>query len=212
MKKFSRSIITILIVIIASICLVWGLNILMTNFVDNTNIVCKGQEFQTVEEAIKQMEKSERELNDTSLDYCPPYKIAYTIDCKEHTIVFFKYCHNFDGPESSSYAVRILKHNPSGTLSFEPSFANFHPHILNVEKNPYYFTNIRIGNKRKSISFLYLHKNSTHDIYVDGHKAEKILANLDGEEFYICYAVSKPDTFLSNIFTPVSQRHKIEIK
>ncbi|MBQ8683840.1 MAG: hypothetical protein IJ518_04935 [Clostridia bacterium] len=158
------------------------------------------------------METSERKSNDTSLDYCPPYRLVHSFDYEENTIVFYSYCYGFDGEESSSYAVRILKHNDDGTLSFDSGFADFYLSEPDGNENYYYFTNIQTSSGNKSISFLYLDKESKKDIYIDGIKAEKTLIKMEECEFYICYAISNRDTFLSNLFTPISNRHKIVVK
>ena len=161
---------------------------------------------------MEMMEISERECNDTSLDYCPPYKVVHTFEYEENTIVFYSYCHRFDGKQSTSYAVRVLKHNDDGTLSFDSGFADFVLSAPDGNENYYYFTNIYTSKGDKSISFLYLPKDTEKCIYVDGIKAEKVLVSIDNRQFYLCYAVSSRDTFLSNLFTPISDRHKIEVK
>ena len=138
--------------------------------------------------------------------------IITTFDYDKNTIVFYNYCYSFDGEESASYAIGILKHNDDGTLSFDSGFADFHMSEPDGNENYYYFTNIQTSSGKKSISFLYLDKESKKDIYIDGIKAEKHLASIEGREFYICYAISNRDTFLSNLFTSISSRHKVEIK
>ena len=158
------------------------------------------------------MEASEREANDTSLDYCPPYELMCSFDYEDKTIVFYSYCYRYDGEQSASYAVRILKKNGDGTLSFDNGFAVFRLTEPTGNENYYYFTNMETSKGNKSISFLYLPKDSDKDIFVDGIQAEKILVSIEGNEFYICYAISHQDTFLSNLFTAISNRHKVETK
>lgn len=204
--------VTIGIVIALLICGVWGVNELLTGLIESTNVECKGQSFSSPEEAILAMEVYERDKNDTSLDYCPPYKLLYTFDYEKNTIVFYSYCKNFDGEQSTSYAIRILKHNKDGTLSFDSGFADFILREPKENEDYYYFTDIKTSKGKKSISFLYLPKDSDKDIYVDGVKAEKISVSIKDQDFYICYAISNRDTFLSNVFIPVSERHQIEIK
>lgn len=208
-------------IVIASICvavfilligLVLGANALLTNIIESTNIVCKDQKFSTAEDAIHAMEITERENNDTSLDYCPPYEVMYTYEYEDNTIVFYSYCYSFDGNKSTSYAVRILKHNDDGTLSFDSGFADFHLSEPTTGENYYYYTNINTSKGNRSISFLYLPKDSKKEIYVDGIKAEKVIVSMGNDVFYLCYAISARDTFLSNLFTEISDRHKIEIK
>lgn len=212
MKKKYIAVIVPCVVAVLLIGVVLGANALLTNFIESSNIVCKDQKFSSVEEAMQAMEADEREANDTSLDYCPPYKLLYTFDYDENTLVFYRYCYSFDGEESPSYAVRVLKHNDDGTLSFDSGFADFHLSEPDGNGNYSYFTNIETSKGDKSISFLYLPKDSDKDIYVDGIKAEKILVSIEDQEFYICYAISNRDTFLSNLFTSVSDRHKIVIR
>ena len=138
--------------------------------------------------------------------------MLYTFDCEKNTIIFYSYCESFDGEQSASYAVRILKHNKDGTLSFSGGSAEFKLSVPKENEPYYYFTNIKTSKGNKSISFLYLPKDSEKDVFVDGVKADKILVSIKDQDFYICYALSDRDTFLSNLFTPVSQRHKIELK
>ena len=212
MKKQHITIVIVCSVVFLLACFLLGANALLTNLVESSNIVCSGQKFSSAEEAIQAMEISERECNDTSLDYCPPYKVVHTFEYEENTIVFYSYCHSFDGKQSTSYAVRVLKHNDDGTLFFDSGFANFVLSEPDGNENYYYFTNIYTSKGDKSISFLYLPKDTEKCIYVDGIKAEKVLVSIEDREFYICYAVSSRDTFLSNLFTSISDRHKIEVK
>ena len=212
MKKRHITILIACLSIFLLVCFVLGANALLTNLVESSNIVCIGQKFSSAEEAIQAMEISARENNDTSLDYCPPYKVVHTFEYEENTIVFYSYCHSFDGKQSTSYAVRVLKHNNDGTLSFDSGFADFVLSEPDGNENYYYFTNIHTSNGHKSISFLYLPKDTEKCIYVDGIKAEKVLVSVENREFYICYAISNRDTFLSNLFTPISNRHKIVVK
>ena len=212
MKKQHITIVIVCSVVFLLACFLLGVNALLTNLVESSNIVCIGQKFSSAEEAIQAMEISERERNDTSLDYCPPYKVVHTFEYEENTIVFYSYCHSFDGKQGTSYAVRVLKHNDDGTLSFDSGFADFVLSEPDGNENYYYFTNIYTSKGDKSISFLYLPKDTEKCIYVDGIKAEKVLVSIDNRQFYLCYAVSSRDTFLSNLFTSISDRHKIEVK
>lgn len=212
MKRNHIAIVAVCSAVILLICFVLGANALLTNLVDSSNTVCKGQKFSSAEEAIQAMETSERKSNDTSLDYCPPYNVVYTFDYEGNTIVFYSYCYRFDGEQSTSYAVSVLKHNDDGTLSFDSGFAKFILSEPDGSENYYYFTNIHTTKGNQSISFLYLPKDSEKCIYVDGIKAEKVLVSIENHEFYLCYAISNRDTFLSNLFTPISDRHKIEVK
>ena len=212
MKKKTTTVVTLCAAAILLVCIIMGANFLLTRLIESTNVVCKGQKFSSAEEAIQAMEASEREANDTSLDYCPPYELMCSFDYEDKTIVFYSYCYRYDGEQSASYAVRILKKNGDGTLSFDNGFAVFRLTEPTGNENYYYFTNMETSKGNKSISFLYLPKDSDKDIFVDGIQAEKILVSIEGNEFYICYAISHQDTFLSNLFTAISNRHKVETK
>ena len=212
MKKKLRIIISLVTVIIFMILSVSLVNLLLTDLIYNTNIVCNGQKFTSAEQAIQAMENFERETSNSSLDYCPPYKLLYTFDFDGNTIVFYSFCHSFDGVQSNSYAVRILKHNPDGTLSFDSGFADFYLNEPSGKNNYYYYTDISTSKGKKSISFFYLPYNSDKDVYVDGKKTEKILVNIEGNEFYICYAISHYDTFLTNLILPIEKRHTVEVR
>ncbi|MBR5825712.1 MAG: hypothetical protein IKY78_01360 [Clostridia bacterium] len=209
MKK-KRSIIAC-IVISVLIFLTVGTNFLITNLIENINTVCKDQKFNSAEEALQAMELYERENYDNSLNYCPPYELVYSFDYDKNTIVFYSYCNDFDGEKSKHYAVRILKHNKDNTLSFSGAFAKFLMNEPNGNEDYCYCTNIKTSRGYKSISFLYLPINSDKNIYVDGKKAEKIPVTINDEDFYICYAISGCDTFLSDLLTSTDKRHKIEV-
>lgn len=214
MKK-STKILLISSIIVLAICLIFGMNWLLTILIEQTNIVCKGQKFNSPEEAIEAMEAYETEANDSSLDFCPPYELVYAFNYEDNTIVLYSYCNNYNGEQGNSYAVRILKKNDDGTLSFDTGFMDFRLQEPTETEGYHSFTNIKTSAGRKAISLLYLEKDSDKEIYVDGIKAEKILASVDDHEFYICYVISKPDTFLSNlfsVFSGFSGRHSIEIK
>lgn len=188
-----------------------GCNMMLTGLADGTNVVCKGQKFASTEEAIDAMDAEERELYDTSLDYCPPYRLQFTLEIEQNIFVFYSFCDDFDGEEEPDYAVRVLKHHPDGTLYFDRGFSDFVLKEPKPGENYYYYTNIDTSKGEKSISFLYLPKDSEKEIYVDGKKAEKVLVTAGGQEFYVCYVISKRDTFFSDVFTPIDKRHRIEI-
>lgn len=209
--KTKRSIIIACIIISVLILSTVGTNFLLTNMIENINTVCKDQKFNSAEEAIQAMELNERENYDNSLNFCPPYELVYSFDYDDNTIAFYSYCDDFDGEKSNDYAVKILKHNKDNTLSFSGAFAEFLMYEPNGNEDYYYFTNIKTSRGYKSISFLYLPINSDKNIYVDGKKAQKVPVTINGEEFYICYAISGCDTFLSNLLTPIVDRHKIEV-
>jgi len=207
-----RKTITIFAVIIFLVCIVMSADTLLTNLIENINVVCRGQKFSSAEEALMAYEISEREANDTSLDYCPPFSLVYSFEYDENTIIFYSCCEEFDGEQREEYAVRALKKNRDGSLSFTGGFAEFELTEPNGNDRHRYFTNIETSHGKKSICILYLPKDSDKDIYVDGIKAEKQLALIENAEFYICYAISNPDTFFSNTSTDISDRHKIELR
>lgn len=212
MKKKYSAIIVPCIKVVLLICFVFVANIIMTELVESTNIVCRGQKFSSVEQAMQVMEASFREENDTSLDFCPPYKIVHHFEYEDNTIVLHSYCDTYDGEDSESLAVQVLNHNDDGTLSFGCGFATFRLSEPIESEDYYYFTNIKTSKGKKSISFLYLSKDSDKEIYIDGNKTEKELVVTQDDAFYICYAISKRDTFLSNLFTPIEYRHEIVVK
>ena len=57
MKRKKIAIAAIFSVVILLICFILGVNALLTNLIDGTNIVCKGQSFSSVEEAIHGKER-----------------------------------------------------------------------------------------------------------------------------------------------------------
>ncbi len=142
----------------------------------------------------------------------PPYQLKYYFDYDDNTIIFYSYCYDFDGEECEDYAVRILRKNTDGTLTFDSGFADLKLSEPTGDEDYYFFTNIDTEKGRKSISFLYLQKNFPKEIYMDGIKANKIPVSIENQDFYLCYVISKQDTFLSNLILDISQRHKIEVK
>ena len=81
MKKFPfRIAIPAIAILLCFILLISGANTLLTQFMENSNLVCNHQTFNSSEEAIQAMEANERENKDTSLDYCPPYEVLHTFD------------------------------------------------------------------------------------------------------------------------------------
>lgn len=211
MKNTYRDIMTICCAVFLLVCAVWGGNLLLTRLAELTNATCRAQKFATAEEAIQAMEAKELEENDFSLDYQPPHELMYSFDYEGNTIVFYSFDPKMN-EDPTVYAVRILKHNSDGTLSFDSGFADFRLSQPEGNEDYYYYTDIKTSRGRKTISFLYLDKNTDKDIYVDGVKAEKILVSMDGQEFYLCYAISRRDTFLKNLLTQVNARHRVEIK
>ena len=210
MKKFlSISLIIIVICSMLSSCKS------MDNYIELSNTVCPNQVFESPELAIKGMESEARENYSIDLDYCPPYECVYSFEYQDNTIVFYSYCNSYDGTKSSKYAIRILKNNEDGTYTFTGGLADFQ--LNEPSNNPadmfyYYYTNITTYEGVKSISFLYLEKDSDKNMYVDGKLCEKKLVSMENREFYLCYALSKSDTFLSNLVTPMPLRHIVKVE
>ena len=96
MKKKTITVITLCAAAILLLCIVMGANFLLTRLIESTSVVCRGQKFSSAEEAIQAMETSEREANDTSLGYCPPYELMYSFDYEDKTIVFYSYCYSYN--------------------------------------------------------------------------------------------------------------------
>ena len=176
-----------------------------------------GQRFSSEEEAIQALDESWRKHYDTSLDVCPPYKLKYSFDYDNRVIVFYSYCYDLDGIESTGdYIVGVLKRHHDGTLSFVDGYAKFSLHepesIENLNRWGGFFTNIRTDEGKRSISLLYLERDSDKEIYVDGIKAERIPVSIDGREFDICYVISKPDFIFAQLFSPENCGHTVEIR
>lgn len=219
-NKLKQIIICFISIFLVIICLISVLNLVLPAILDSILNPYVRQKYNSVEEAIYAMELYERELNDSSLDYCPPYEIKYQFDYENNTIVVYTYCYTLDGTPSNSghpstynYVVRMFRHNNDGTVSFEDGgFADFELYEPDGYEDYYYFTNIKTNKGTKSICFLYLPKDSNKTIYYDGIKTEKQLVSIDDAEFYICYAISNKDSFISNLLTPINERHQVEIK
>lgn len=209
----------VLSVIVVLFFVLIGLAILLSPSIDqaieDSNAVCIDQRFSSPQLAMEGLEKEKRDNYSIELDYCPPYELVYAFEYEKNTIVFYSYCSSYDGSKESSYAVRILKHNEDGTYTFTGGFADL---LLEEPSNNvfdmfyYYYTNISTSEGVRSISFLFLEKDNAKDVYVDGKKCEKVLVNMEGREFYLCYALSGKDTFLSNLVTPMILRHKVEVR
>lgn len=103
-----------------------ALDSLLTDWAATSDIVCRGQKFVSVKEAIQALEERERRIEDETLTTFPPYSVKHVMEYDDNMIVFYSYCDEFDGSESSDYAVRILKENSDGTYSFDSGFADFY--------------------------------------------------------------------------------------
>ena len=207
-----KKVLGILLVVLIVVGLLWCVDLVMTSLIEGTNLVCEGQSFSSVSEAIAAWEAEEREIMDSSLDVCPPYEVVYAFEYESNTIVLVRYRHDFDGAVSKNLWAKILKHNADGSLSFDSSSMEFEMEEISDDDLTCFYGNIDTAKGRKSISLLYLPADSDKEVYVDGHKAEKLLVELDGEKFYLCYAISDKDTFLSNLVTPMADRHKLEYR
>lgn len=207
-----------MIALISIILTVWFVLVFFVLYIIicDDNIDCKGQSFYTASEFLETMEEKAMAISeyDTSLDYCPPYELVYQFDYDDNTIIFYTYSESFGEDNlTDCYAVRVLKHNPNGTMSFDGGFADFLLHEPDSCNSYYYFTNIDTYEGEKSISFLYLPENSQDkNIIVDGVTAKKIPVTINNKSFYICYAISHRDTLLSNLFTPIESRHTVSIE
>ena len=204
-----------LALIIILICLMLMSCQSMDDFIELSNTVCIDQRFESPQLAIEGMEKEKRDNYSIEIDYCPHYELVYSFEYQDNTIVFYSYCYSYDGAKSSDYAIRILRHNEDGTYTFTGGFADFE--LKEPSNNPsdmfyYYYTNITTNDGVKSISFLYLEKDSDKNVYVDGNICEKVLVTMEEKEFYLCYAISRRDTFLSNLLIPMPLRHRVKIK
>lgn len=189
-----------------------ALDSLLTDWAATSDIVCRGQKFVSVKEAIQALEERERRIEDETLTTFPPYSVKHVMEYDDNMIVFYSYCDEFDGSESSDYAVRILKENSDGTYSFDSGFADFYTEEFKEYMDYTFFNEIETAKGRKTISFLYLPSDSDENIYVDGVQCQKELVSIDEKEFYICYAVSKRDSFLTKFFIDEWDRHNVDIK
>ena len=78
----------------------------------------------------------------------------------------------------------------------------------------WYYATIKVNNSKKSICFLYKDVDETRSVYFDGNKtSEHITINpFNNMGFYICYALSFPDSFFDRIFIHRERRHLVELK
>lgn len=195
-------------VVLEAVLLITATNHAVTGLIDMTNEKCRGKSFSSVSDALKGME-DEVDPDDNSLDYSPPYNLLASFDYDEFIVVMYSY----EEATPNCCAIRMLRKNNDGTLSFVGGFTDFYfnkPSSSNP--NYYYYCHINTSRGVKTISFLYLPSDDSSDLYVDGVKAEKTKVNVNGEEFYVCAAISRRDTFLKNMFVPIANRHTITIK
>lgn len=190
----------------------FALDGLLTDWAATSDLVCRDQRFSSPEEAIRALEERERKILDETLKECPPYSVKHVMEYDDNWIVFYSYCETFDGTESSDYAVRILHKNTDGTYSFDVGYADFYTQEFQEYMEYSFFTEIETSNGRKTISFLYLPEDSKENVYFDGVECQKELVSVDDEEFYICYAITKRDSFLTKFFIDEWDRHHVKIK
>ena len=171
----------------------------------------QGETFSNAKEALVAYDAYETKLNDTDLDYCPPYDLKHSFECGDNTILIYSSCYTFGGQTMPGYAIRTLEHNDEGELYFGTGFMDLQK-TLPTDTDSYHFMNIHTKRGEKSLGIFYLPESDMRDVYFDGIKAKKDLVCIDGDEFYLCYALSKPDTTFRILFTSVSQRHSVEIK
>ena len=171
----------------------------------------QGEIFSNAVEALLAYDAYETQLNDTDLDYCPPYDLKHCFECGDNTILIYSSCYTFGGQTMPGYAIRALEHHNEGEMCFGTGFMYLQK-SLPADADSYYYMDIQTKKGKKTLGIFYLPKSDMRDIYFDGIKAKKDLVCIDGDEFYLCYALSKPDTTFKILFTSVSQRHSVEIK
>lgn len=208
MKNSAKKALQVVLILAIPIVLVFLINMALNGLIYRSNETCRGQSFASVEAAVAGME-SAVDSDDTSLDISPPYKLLASFDYDEFTVVMYSY----EEASEDECAVKMLRKNDGGTLSFVGGFTQFH-FSAPAGSNPEYcyYTNVKTSGGMKTVSFLYLPVDSASDLYVDGNAAEKIKLSIDGEEFFVCAAMSEKDTFIKNILVPVNSRHPIVIK
>ena len=208
MKNSAKKALQVVLIISIPVVLVFLINTALNGLIYRSNETCRGQSFASVEAAIAGME-NEVDPDDTSLDISPPYRLLASFDYDEFTVIMYSY----EEASEDECAVKMLRKNDDGTLSFVGGFTQFH-FSAPANSNPEYcyYTNVKTSRGMKTVSFLYLPGDSTSDLYVDGNAAEKIKVSIDSEEFFVCAAMSEKDTLIKNILVPVSSRHPIVIK
>lgn len=210
-----RNLLTAALLILTALLIVWGvlrIDAALTVFVHNSNRVCRGETFATVEEAVRAMEQEARAEYDSSLDYCPPYEVKHTFECGGATILLLSYCDDYDGQVAEHLAVQALRHDREGRLYFDGAFCQFRLSPWQGSANYYFFTDLMTDNGLRTLTLLYLPEGSTQEVYIDGTKAAKELVTIDGHEFLLCHALTAPDSFFRRMSTPVSQRRQVEIQ
>ena len=210
-KRVPKFVIVIGVLLLLSLMLVGGFSFATDRFIES-DVPLKEETFSDAEQALQAYEAYETKRNDINLDYCPPYELKYSFEAEENVDIIYSSCRVHGGDKNDDYAVRVLRKTDDGKLAFDFGFCVL-PKSPPVDENNYYWMTIHTSNGKKSLGIFYLPKDDQRDIYFDGNKADKKLITVDDDAFYLCYAVSsKRDTTLKNLFTPISKRHKIEIK
>lgn len=76
--------------------------------------------------------------------------------------------------------------------------------------NYYYFSNVEILGRKKSMCFLYKSIENKNKILFDGNQTTEVVIGNPfkvGERFTLCYGFSKPDSFMGNLLHPIERRH-----
>lgn len=203
--KHKKTALTVgLIRVFIAVVLIAISNCVITDLIDKTNDICPGQSFSSVLDAVKGM-NDEIDPDDTSIDYTD-YRLLTSFEYGEFTAVMCSYRE----ASEKECIIRLLQKNDDGTLSFVGGFTDFlfsPPDGENM--NYYYYTNVKTSHGKRTAAFLYLPADSEAEIFIDGHKAEKIPVQTDDKEFYVCAATLGRDTFLKALFVPIDKRHTV---
>ena len=205
-KQKMRLIVGICLICIVFVFLIATLNLGITELIDRSNLICRGQSFSSVSDAVKGM-NDEINPDDTSIDYTN-YKLLTSFEYDEFTVIMCSYQEAIN----DECIIRILRTNNDGTLSFVGGFTDFlFSQPYNENMNYYYYTNVKTSHGKKAIAFIYLPKETESNVYIDNRKTEKILVQIDEKEFYVCTTMLKQDTFLKDLFVPIGKRHTVTL-
>jgi len=211
-----RKLLTAALFVLTALLILWGvlrIDTALTIFVHNSNRVCRGEAFATVEEAVRAMEAEARAEYDSSLDFCPPYEVKHTFECGGATILLLSYCEDYDGQVAKHLTVHALRHDSEGRLYFDGAFCLLRLSPWQSSDNhDYFFTSLMTDGGLRTLTLLCLPEGSTQEAYIDGVKAEQAPITIDGKNFTLCHALTAPDSFFRKLSTPVSQRRQVEIR
>ena len=78
----------------------------------------------------------------------------------------------------------------------------------------YYVPSVRINGRDRSMCFLYKELNDTRSFYYDGNKCEERIMtdHRTGEQFYLCYALSFPESAFYTLTHSPATRHTLEAR